>query len=395
VKPKIAFVMMAVSDLSGSGGAERHFSDLFDRYRSRPGARYDLFFVTDPRSHARLRSIGKLEAAERVIRLDLLGSVFRGETRIVTITWQLFRAILRHRFDLIHLTLPSYNYIPTLLALRLLPARRRPRVALNVVDCTLAHKVLGLENRRDVGYFVHRGYFRWTWIDGVFTWYQLFKDTAETRDLIRSRPAIVAAGHCCAGIEPIPLAEDKDRVVVFAGRMDAQKQPLTFVDAVARARELDPDAVAGWRFCMLGKGPLEPAVRERIRARGLRGIVEVAYTPDLAPVLARSSVFVSTQDYENFSSKAMIEAMALGNAVIARDVGQTGAYVRHGENGLLVKDNGPTALARALVEYLRSPEVHRAMQRESIRISEQEHTVEHCLDEVEEFWTTTLDRPRR
>src|SRR5690606_37758579 len=181
-------------------------------------------------------------------------------------------------------------------------------------------------------------------------------------------------------------AGTKQPVVVFAGRLSAQKRPLLFVDAVAALREREPDLVRGWRFEMYGGGVLHQAVCERISARGLDDVLTLTAAHDMAPVFARSRLYVSTQAVENFTSLAMLEAMASGNAVIAEDVGQTREFVRAGENGLLVDRATPESFAGAMAEYLRHPEWHDRMAAASRALTTDVHTVEHAADDIVAFW---------
>jgi glycosyltransferase involved in cell wall biosynthesis len=101
---------------------------------------------------------------------------------------------------------------------------------------------------------------------------------------------------------------------------------------------------------------------------------------------------VSTQAIENFTTLAMLEAMASGNAVIAENVGQTGEFVRHGENGLLVSPATVEAFADAMAEYLRHPERHDALAAASRSLATSVHTIEHFADDIIAFWRAVLDR---
>ena len=51
----------------------------------------------------------------------------------------------------------------------------------------------------------------------------------------------------------------------------------------------------------------------------------------------------------------MNEAMAAGNVIIARDVGQTNLFVKDSLNGLLLKSDNPTGLADAIKWFINNP----------------------------------------
>lgn len=167
-------------------------------------------------------------------------------------------------------------------------------------------------------------------------------------------------------------AEEKQSLVVYAARFHYEKNPLLFVQSAAVARAAAPAA----RFLMLGRGELEPEVRAGVERLALRDCLDVEFAQDVTPVLARSSVFVSCQRYENLGSSSLLEAMACENAVVATDVGHTWQIVddRVGQRvpaepqavgaavaGLLADPGrarrlGAAARARVLERY--SPEIY-------------------------------------
>jgi glycosyltransferase involved in cell wall biosynthesis len=141
----------------------------------------------------------------------------------------------------------------------------------------------------------------------------------------------------------------KSPLVTFAARLHPEKGALLFVDAAARVRDAHPDA----RFVLMGQGEEDAAVARRIAALGLDGVVERGFTADLAPLFARSTIFVSCQRYENLGSSSLLEAMASGNAVVATDVGQTWRIVDDAVGQRVPAD--PTSLARGIGALLDDP----------------------------------------
>ena len=119
----------------------------------------------------------------------------------------------------------------------------------------------------------------------------------------------------------------------------------------------------------------------------LNHILSLKTNGNLEEVFPYTSCYVSTQDYENFPSLSMMEAMACGNAVISRNVGQTSLMVKDEQNGLLLKEDTPEGLAEMLKKYIKSSdEQHLSMQKESIRIVEEVHTPTSFISQIEDFW---------
>ena len=239
----------------------------------------------------------------------------------------------------------------------------------------------------------YRLYERLVRLDGVFAWYRAFVEVAGGRR--RRDQVLQAARYCFTDTERFVPIAPKQPVVLFAGRLSEQKRPLLFVDAVAILRDRHPELVRGWRFQMYGRGRLAAEVASRISARGLDPLLTLSHAIDMAPIVGESRLFVSTQAFENFTSLAMLEAMAAGNAVIAEDVGQTGEFVRDGENGFLVSPPTPEAFAEAMARYLRAPDVHDAMAAASRRVATEVHTIEHFAGDIVAFWRRLAAQPQR
>jgi glycosyltransferase involved in cell wall biosynthesis len=388
--PRVALIMTVVGDLGGSGGSERLFSRLHEYLRRERGL--DVALVTARSSLRRLQAAGRGGDSTGVIALDLGEQPGRGRMAAIWMTLKLLAATVG-RFDVVHICLPSPVYAPYAAAMSRLPRVAGARVTLTVVDCTVAPSLAapppdGTYERQVLD--AHRLYARWVRLDGTYTWYRAFIDAASQHLSGAHHGVVRAARYCFTEPARFTPAAVKEPVIVFAGRLSVQKRPLLFVDAIQRLRERDSSLLAGWRVEMYGLGVLEREVRERIARYGLDGLVRLTSAIDLAPVLSASRLFVSTQALENFTSLAMLEAMAAGNAVIAEDVGQTREFVRDTENGYLVNDASPDAFAAAIERYLRHPGDHERFARASRRLATSVHTVEHFADDILAFWRDVI-----
>jgi glycosyltransferase involved in cell wall biosynthesis len=399
-RPRVALVLPWLFDIAGGGGAERQFGDVFDMYPAHPGRSFDLNLVTDPLSLVRLRAAGRIrEGAHNIIEVDLRRDWERvwqagGAAKwamLADATARQLAAILSHRFAIVHFPMLGLHKLPLLLALSALPRPLRPAISINILDCALGpHLSDRVAVPAPASLRTHVFAFRWVALDGVLSWYEEFKRAALAQNILRSRPYVHAARYCfCDAARFRPGAQRRD-VVVFAARMIDIKRPLFFVEGVRLATQLAPELLARWEIRMYGRGPLEEAVREAITSAGLDGKIVLDYTADMAPVLATTRVFVSTQDLENFTSLAMLEAMAAGNAIVARPVGQTHYFLRHRVNGLMMDEDTPMGLAKALVELLGQPATIDRLGRESRRLATEEHTATHFLGELDAYWAEVV-----
>ena len=139
------------------------------------------------------------------------------------------------------------------------------------------------------------------------------------------------------------------KVVGTVGRVDYQKAPESFVDAIAG---LDRDDVyAVW----IGDGPLRLKMEARAARRGLQGrFLCAGHRDDVLELLPGFDVFVMASRYEGLPC-AVAEAMAVGLPVVATAVNAVPYVVLPGETGLLVSPEQPRQLAAAIGYLLNEP----------------------------------------
>ena len=385
--PRVALVMVAVSDLSASGGAERHFTDVFEHFRRTHQGRVTL--VSARAAVDRLKQAGRVAQADGIVALSLGSAPARGRLNVAWMTTLLLLRTFGRGFDVVHLCLPTPSYVPYAAIVTRLPRALRPRVVLNVIDCTVAHNLASrtpadLYERQVID--AHRLYFRWTRLDGIYSWYQALVEASARHRLVPANTLVRAARYCFTDPAHFKPDSRKENVIVFAGRLSEQKRPWLFVEAVATLRRRCPELVAPWRFEMYGDGVLRSRIAALIGKLDLHDVLTLSSTPNMQPVFARTRLFVSTQALENFTSLAMLEAMAAGNAVVAENVGQTSEFVVHGENGLLVSPATADTFADAIGEYLQHPEWHARMAAASRDRTTRVHTIDNFADDITQFW---------
>lgn len=136
--------------------------------------------------------------------------------------------------------------------------------------------------------------------------------------------------------------------VIAVGRLDYQKgfdrliQAWLLVQADGR--------FADWQLDIFGQGEWKDMLQQMIYEEGLQANVHInPPTKDIASEYVRSSLLVMSSHYEGFPM-VMIEAMACGLPVVSFDY-KCGPrdIIRHGENGLLVKDGDIRGLAEAMM----------------------------------------------
>jgi glycosyltransferase involved in cell wall biosynthesis len=153
--------------------------------------------------------------------------------------------------------------------------------------------------------------------------------------------------------------------MVQASRLIAKKGLFTTLEALKRVITEFPRV----RFVLCGEGPARPQFENAVSAAGLSEHVELCGWLDqdaLKEQYARAHLFLhpseltDTEDQEGVPN-SMLEAMATGLPIVATLHGGIPEAVRHGQDGLLIPEKDPAALAGAMLALLRDPSRCQAM----------------------------------
>lgn len=169
--------------------------------------------------------------------------------------------------------------------------------------------------------------------------------------------------------EPVECYRDP-RLVVFAGRLTPEKNPLLFIEAVARARGRGCDC----RAVMLGEGPLRRRCNDLVAELGLEALVSIDFVARPEAVLRSAAVYVSLQRGDNYGSQALLEAMGSGCAIIASDVGETAKVVTE-EIGACVP-LAVESVAGAIESMLQAPERTRQLGRRAEEVARTKYSAD-------------------
>jgi glycosyltransferase involved in cell wall biosynthesis len=135
-------------------------------------------------------------------------------------------------------------------------------------------------------------------------------------------------------------------VVLFSGRLAPEKRVDQLIRLWPTVRRAHPDAL----LLILGTGSEEETLK-RMAAEVGTGIQFAGRVDDVVPYLQASDVFVLPSVAEGLSI-AVLEALAVGMAVVVSDVGGNSDIITHGTHGLLIPADDEDTLADALVGVL-------------------------------------------
>ena len=155
--------------------------------------------------------------------------------------------------------------------------------------------------------------------------------------------------------------------VVAVGRLDYQKGFDRLIMAWEKVRESMPD----WRLDIFGQGEWKDMLQKMIDERGMQNCVRLNDpTKNIGEEYAESSMLVMSSNYEGFPM-VMIEAMACGLPAVSFDF-QCGPkdIIRHGVNGLLVKNGDIQGLADAMMKLMGDEALRKQMSVEARLVTE-------------------------
>ena len=166
------------------------------------------------------------------------------------------------------------------------------------------------------------------------------------------RPPVVIHNSLDLTLMPPPVPPgERDRVILFAGRVVPQKGPDVFIKACA---EILPRLV-GWRAEIIGADGFSATKPDSRFVAGLRpaaaaaGVVLQGHKPhaEVLRAMARAAIVVVPSRWEEPFGMTALEAMASGAALAGSGRGGLGEVI--GSAGLLIDPDDPASVGGALL----------------------------------------------
>ncbi len=143
-----------------------------------------------------------------------------------------------------------------------------------------------------------------------------------------------------------------EKLVGTVGELVGAKGQAFLIEAVPLVLEKIPTA----KFMIVGSGELESELRSlALRLGFAEFFIFTGFRNDVGNCLDALDLFVLPSITEGLNN-SIVEAMIIGKAVVATNVGGIPEIVKHGETGLLVPPGDPASLADAIVELLENSE---------------------------------------
>lgn len=170
------------------------------------------------------------------------------------------------------------------------------------------------------------------------------------------------------------------QVIGFIGSFYRYEGLTLLVDAMAQLTTTHPDVV----LLLVGGGEMEAALKAQVerlqltekvlmpgriphtRVPGIYGLIDILAYPRYATRLT-----------ELVTPLKPLEAMAMGKALIASDIGGHRELIRHGQTGVLFAPDNVTACVEALSALLRDPAYRQKLAQQGADWVRQEQTWDH------------------
>lgn len=154
-----------------------------------------------------------------------------------------------------------------------------------------------------------------------------------------------------------PYSGMQRRYIIHVGSFERVKGQDVLLRAFKRVHDINRDM----RLVLVGRsGKLLPEIETMSNALGIADAVSIMtdVAPEkIPPLLEQAQLVALPSRYEGGIPLVLMEAGAVGKAVIATDVGGNSELIDSGRNGLLVPPENPQVLAQAMLTLLENPQL--------------------------------------
>lgn len=188
------------------------------------------------------------------------------------------------------------------------------------------------------------------------------------------------------------LGLECQRLVLYVGRLSAEKNPQGLLDAWAA---IDSPARAGALLALVGDGPDWQAILTKVRQLNVAGSVHLAgQRSDIAMWYRAADVYVIPSFIEGLSN-TMIEALASGVPVISTRVSGSSVLAESRRAGVVVDVGNRQQLAAAIAGLLNDEAQRVQLSRNARAMFEARFSLDTLSHRMVELYRQLIEMPRR
>ena len=179
---------------------------------------------------------------------------------------------------------------------------------------------------------------------------------------------------------------EDDFVVGFIARDTVQKAPLLYLEAIGIAHRRNPRVKA----LFVAEGELDAEADRYIEKDRMLGYVyHSKFRHDVPAVLHAIDAYCLPSLWEGLPI-ALLEAMAMGKAVIATPTDGTKELLSDANNGILIPFNNPMALADAILVFLENKQFRKECEQNARRLVSKRFNAQRVASSVQQIYDTFL-----
>lgn len=174
-----------------------------------------------------------------------------------------------------------------------------------------------------------------------------------------------------------------ENFIIAMGRLDEPVKNYFLLLEAFKESKLSENNI---KLMILGKGPDESLIKEKIMFLNLEQDVAIKpFTPNPFPWLKKARFTILTSRFEGFP-RVLIESLAVGTPVISVDcVSGPSEIIENKRNGLLVSNNDPIELAKAMDSFIFDEDLYKTCKNNA------KDSVSHLdIDTISKKWNQLL-----
>jgi glycosyltransferase involved in cell wall biosynthesis len=270
-----------------------------------------------------------------------------------------------------------------------------------------AAKVIMLHNTLSTLFRRIRKMYHTTQEDRLFFWPELLKIiqyekrhyarynlavtvSEEDRRVVRSRcpglpVEIIPNGVDSSFFEP-PIDPGRDDTIVYIGHYGYPPNADAILHFCRRILPLIRRQIPSVQVLAIGREP--PAELAQYE-----GVQTMGFVPDVRPYLTQAGVVIAPLRVGGGTRIKVLEALAMGKAVVSTTLGAEGLSVAHGENILLADE--PATFADSVVRLLEQPELRARLGRNGRKLVTQTYDWDHLAARLDVVFQRAVNDFRR
>ena len=193
-------------------------------------------------------------------------------------------------------------------------------------------------------------------------------------------------------IRPRKYANNK--LLLFVGRLSEQKGLQYLIDSMQDISKYD----ARVKLLVIGTGPYEWVLREKVKSKGLEENVEFLGslpTSDVANYYNLCDIFILPSISSKTGTEALglslLEAMASGCAVIGTNVGGIPYTIKDGYNGILVMEKDHNEISRGIITLLKDKKKSQILGRNAAKFVRENYSWEKISKDFIKLYKDLLE----